>query len=591
MPSLEDEKRLRSSVEGNLLFNSFKILLNPDEKCDEEEYLKGEPLINDALIPLIESESDQPLGTCNSTSLKYSGSEYMLGNISVNVILPESNGAIDASTENWTSVLETNVSGEITEGLNELRNLYTLYSSLKPSLTYHYYFGRTDSRAQTSYEPINRNAAPSYNNCSSGEGLWACEIFDKLGYSSFSGYYKAREFNGDTRNSDGTDWTYTIFVVNSLNDSDGKFPDNYFGYAWVGGPWVVMTYDNDGWGISNMNKVVKHESGHIFYALDEYSNSPCTCEQVAGYINYQNQNCDKSCSSNVSCMMRDNVTSVCSYTKGQIGWGDLDSDTIPDPLDINPETTLTPYSPDPTTNTNLTYTGTATIQKLTNNNIYNYKCDINILTIANVQYRVDGGSWQNATPSDGSFNSSSENYTFTTGTLSNGTHTIETRAIDEVGQIDSSFASDTVTVNAPSNPPGVPNGVSGSAMKAVKTDTSGNTINLTWDNSCAASNYSIVVGGGSGLPTSYSGTYTVSTSLGVCNLGSGSSYTWNNTINPSNDTAKFYWFLIVATDSGKTTEGSWGKNSGNIERKGSGTNGSSGQCSITNKNVSNSCGQ
>lgn len=42
-------------------------------------------------------------------------------------------------------------------------------------------------------------------------------------------------------------------------------------------------------------------------------------------------------------------------------------------------------------------------------------------------------------------------------------------------------------------------------MKAVKVNASGSQISLTWDNSCNVSNYSIVVGPGSGLPSSYTG--------------------------------------------------------------------------------------
>lgn len=590
LPTGEDEKRIKKTIEGNILFNAQKKLLKIDEKCEEENLSDGFPLINDFFIPVFEEGLiDEPLGSCSSTYLKYSGSEYLLGDVSVNVILPESNGATDPSTEDWNATLETNVTNEIVEGLNELRNLYSLTTSLKPSVTYHYYYGRTDTRAQTQYEPINRNAAPSYNNCSSGEGLWACEILNNLGYSAYSGYTKAREFNGDARISDGTDWAFTIFVVNSLNDTDGKFPDGRFAYAWLGGPWIVMTYDNDGWAISQMNKVVKHEAGHIFYALDEYSLSNCNCTEYSGYINYDNQNCQNSCSSNVSCMMRDNALAVCNYTKGQIGWGDSDSDSIPDPVDINPETTLTPYSPDPTTNTNLTYNGSASIQKLTNNNIYNYQCDINILTISNVQYRVDYGSWQNATPSDGSFNSANENYTFSV-TLSPGTHTIETRAIDLLGQSDTSYASNTVTVIS-SSPPGVPNGISGNAMTASKVDNLGNTINISWDNGCSGQNYSIIVGGGSGLPLSYNGVYQVDIVNSVCAIGNSGSFSWNNTINPQIDPKGFYWWILVATDSSQNTEGSWGKNNGNIERTGPSTNGSSGICGITNKDLSNSCGQ
>jgi hypothetical protein len=37
---------------------------------------------------------------------------------------------------------------------------------------------------------------------------------------------------------------------------------------------LVVTYDNDGWGIDRMDRVVAHETGHIFGATDEYDGKP-----------------------------------------------------------------------------------------------------------------------------------------------------------------------------------------------------------------------------------------------------------------------------------------------------------------------------
>ncbi len=512
-PFGKDKERLFKTREGELLWEAHRHFWQP-EKLKEEIFAK--PLINDYFIPQIEGEKEEFFGECSETYLKYSSSEYLLKNISVNVILPESNGAIDPSTENWSSARETNVSNEIVEGLNELANFYNLTTSIKPSFIYHYYFGRTDTRAQTSYEPITRPASPDYN-CSTGEGLWACEILDKLGYSAYSGYTKVKEFNGDTRIADGTKWVFTVFIVDSLNDADGQFPDGYFAYAWLGGPWVVMTYDNNGWGISYMNLVIRHETSHIFYALDEYSSSGCTCTEISGYINYQNQNCENSCSSNWDCIMRGAGSLVCSYTKGQIGWGDQDGDTIPDPVDINPETNLIPYTPDPTTETNLTYNGSASIQKRTNNNIYGYNCDINVLNISNVQFRINGGGWQNANPTDGSFNSPNENFTFQTGNLSSGIYTIEARAIDELGQTDPTPANDTVTIQC--TPPSCatnPNPSNGAT--GVST-----TPTLTWSSASQATSYDVYFGTSSNPPY---GTNVTTTSYNPGTLNPNTAYYW-----------------------------------------------------------------
>lgn len=235
------------------------------------------------------------------------------------------------------------------------------------------------------------------------------------------------------------------------------FSDNWFAYAWLGGPHLVMTYDNDNWGVSSMDVVTRHEASHIFYALDEYTYSNCTCIQVSGYINYQNQNCENGCLYNDNCIMssasKQTAGVICSYTWGHKGWGDSYSDLVQDQIDIPPETSIIPYSPDPTTNPVLTFEGQADIKALTNQNLYNYQCDINILHIANVYYRVNGGSWNSASACDGNFDSESECYTFTIIVPSPGTYTVDTTAVDELGQTDPTPSSDTVTV-LPSAPAG-----------------------------------------------------------------------------------------------------------------------------------------
>src|SRR6266540_978463 len=81
----------------------------------------------------------------------------------------------------------------------------------------------------------------------------------------------------------GTNWGWTIFVVDDFNDTDDRFSNGDFAYAYPNGPFMVMTYGNSlNYGISRMNLVTAHETGHIFGALDEYAASQCSTADTWG---------------------------------------------------------------------------------------------------------------------------------------------------------------------------------------------------------------------------------------------------------------------------------------------------------------------
>jgi len=98
-----------------------------------------------------------------------------------------------------------------------------------------------------------------------------------------------------------------------------------------------------------------------------------------------------------------------------------------------PSVVITALTPDPTSNNTPTFTGTATD---TSSNI------------SSVEYKVDDGSWTAATASDGTFDSLSEGYTFTTAALSDGAHTVYVRATDSATNTtaEADYASDSFTV-------------------------------------------------------------------------------------------------------------------------------------------------
>lgn len=406
----------------------------------------GQPLVNDDLAPSpaldgkAAKRAGEPRADTRQQQSKddyrapngagfYDTSEFLAGNISIAVILPESTGAIDAKTESWSSTREALVASEMQNGINWW---YDREPAAQMSFSYHFYYGRTDSRARTSYEPINRSADP-YG--ATGEDLWVKQIMGNFGYTDSQRLDRVRHFNNDIREADGSDWAVTYFVADSLNDGNGSFADNYFAYMWIGGPYSVLTYDNDGYGISYMDAVAAHEFGHAFYANDQYS-SACSCDQHRGYLDYYNYNCENSCPHNVYSIMRGqiypySVGAVDMYARGQIGIIDTDRDGIIDVLSTKPSINLGDVSGGVGT-TKPVIAASSEVTKVANKNPEGLGDDITVAKISEGQYRVDGGDWKSCEADDGHFNETQENFTCRP-TIAKGRHTIEIRAYDNYG--------------------------------------------------------------------------------------------------------------------------------------------------------------
>ncbi|RKG62207.1 hypothetical protein D7X30_02480 [Corallococcus sp. AB011P] len=100
-----------------------------------------------------------------------------------------------------------------------------------------------------------------------------------------------------------------------------RYPLTHFGYALRGGPSIVLHYDNDGWGPDNINRTLAHEACHIFWALDEYASSGCTCDGTPySAFKVPNRNCENCPDEHVDCIMNKNTLALCAFTRGQLGW-------------------------------------------------------------------------------------------------------------------------------------------------------------------------------------------------------------------------------------------------------------------------------
>ncbi|HJQ97735.1 MAG TPA: hypothetical protein VJ826_05430 [Candidatus Polarisedimenticolaceae bacterium] len=413
-----------------------------------ENTFGAEPLIRDALIPpAVAPEGGTASVRAATGGTNLNTSEYLAGDISVTIVLPESDGTSDTSTENWTADREAAVVAEIAEGLEWVR-LREPQAAL--AFRYTVIAGRTDVRARTRYEPIRRAADPGGT---TGEDLWVKEVLGKLGHTTGDRFARSRALAAARRAADGSDWGLNVFVVDSLNDADGKFADGRFAYTWIGGPHVVMTFDNQAWGIDRLDMVFRHELFHAFYAFDEYAGSGCTCTEHRGYLDGLGANCT-SCNASASpCVMINNGDAMCTSTRRQIGWADLDGDGVLDVVGEDPDTFLDAMAS--TWCSPPAVSGLAAVVAPTNRNpsTVTPRASISINEIVGVDVRADGGAWVPAEVS-GPLPAAQRRFSASVRDLAPGPHRLEARAVDDRGNLDATPSAADVVVAAAARPLG-----------------------------------------------------------------------------------------------------------------------------------------
>lgn len=141
---------------------------------------------------------------------------------------------------------------------------------------------------------------------------------------------------------------------------------------------------------------------------------------------------------------------------------------------------------------------------------------------------------------------------------------------------------------APATPPAVPDGdAASSPLRVAKQDSVGSSLEVSFDDStCSDVGDTQIVGApDSDLPASPGGTYGIR--FARCGCGTTSPCTWN--LSPSPAAGQFVWFVMTATD-GSTTEGLWGQDGDGNDRSGPAAGGSSGECGVTGRDATNTCG-
>jgi hypothetical protein len=353
--------------------------------------------------------------------------EYMLGDVAVNVVLMESDPTLapydnnspsdpihpgrGSPVENWDAAGIATVKANIEAGLQWWKaTLANMFPNAPANiLNFHVNYQYADNPVHTGYEPIDRSSNdflvtdPSKPH---GAGGWMYDFLYQTGFGTTGNFSTdIRAFNDFTRqqtNPDGTqnDWAFTIFVVNNANDADKLFAPGGFtqAFSYAGGRFEVVP-------ASRPASTFSHETGHQFWALDEYASAGNYLDQ-RGYYNTQNLNSwDNPTAGFVQApTIMSNGTALSDafdnhtldpYTMAAVGWQDSDHDGIMDVLDV--PFTLSGSGQYDAIAQKYTFSGSSSVNTLPNRNSSGLQDDITINQINVVQYSLDdSGQWLTA---------------------------------------------------------------------------------------------------------------------------------------------------------------------------------------------------
>lgn len=352
----------------------------------------------------------------NPTPDQYQPSTFLAGKVAVQIIFIESNGSYEPSTENWKPQ-------QIAEIRQRVATALSWWAARLPQARLS--FDLTSQVVPSGFEPIKHGL--------SSEGQWVGDTLNAMGVNASNYFEQAYAADEALRQARGTDWATTIFMVNSSNTSGGRFSDGHFAYAYINGPFMVVTSDAGPYGTRQLEQVVAHEFGHIFGALDQYASAGVPCSQESGYLavpttNSQSGNCGtKFVSIMLEPLSAYQTNQVDTSAYGQLGYRDNDNDAIPDPLDTAPALRIAIKQ---SSGSRPIISGAAVDQAYPSPT--GELLSINRITA--VEYRVDGGIWMPLPAADGAYDQVREQLAAALA-LYDGQHQVELRTINQIGAI------------------------------------------------------------------------------------------------------------------------------------------------------------
>ncbi len=196
------------------------------------------------------------------------------------------------------------------------------------------------------------------------------------------------------------------------------------------------------------SQIIQHETGHIFWTLDEYPGAPGTCASSSGYLNYANRNLNASGPTGITRCILDEFDCImngaarvnlgrpfCRWSKGQLGVIDDNNNAIPDVFEAEPIIRFASAAVETVNVSDFTIQITAVSQAVENRN-YRIPEDTRVdyaAPLKDGQFSI-GGGWVSLFAADGKWNGPIEESTVRISSLPPGETKVKFRVRNAVGQ-------------------------------------------------------------------------------------------------------------------------------------------------------------
>lgn len=351
---------------------------------------------------------------------------FASGTVVVSVVLPESNGVIDASTEDWNEDLVRATYLKIQAALDK-----TAASDPNADLKFVLHYesapaaGGLPGTVDTDYEFGQRAQWGS-----STEGLATADILSSImGRTITEGdlWLASIEHTADLKRRYGADAAFMVIVA-----ANGNYTAGLRAHAWIGGPITVLD-------TSYGHETFMHEFGHIFGAYDEYCPDACSPPtSIMGYLGVYNANAfyqeggpgiDQGRGEGAPSLMQYNQPgAVNGYTRASWGWLDTDGDGIVEVRDTFPKSELVASI----SGNRVRVTGTIT-DRGESRTFGNVRYSANRITGLELAFAANGPWFPIALPGD---TRGRQAVDVELGTVPAGTRTIYVRGVSSVGNIE-----------------------------------------------------------------------------------------------------------------------------------------------------------